>query len=154
MNSSPSRIGHLRAVVLLTAITAIACTREQQANVDTAAANIDTAARTALSVIDVDMGRHIGPDKKITDKTDDFARRDTIYASVHTSGTATTGAVVARWTFQDGSVVREQTENVSTAGDAYTAFHIVKAGGFAPGKYTLHVLIDGKEVRTKDVTVK
>jgi hypothetical protein len=62
--------------------------------------------------------------------------------------------VIGRWTFQDGSVVDETTANVTTNGDAYTAFYIVKPGGFPKGKYTLHVTIDGKEVRTKDVTVK
>jgi hypothetical protein len=154
MNTASFRIGHLATLVLLTIGATAACTREQRATADTTAATADTAARTALSVIDVDMGRHVGADRKITDKTDDFARGDTIYASVHTSGTATTGAVVARWTFQDGSTVGEQTENVTTAGDAYTAFHLAKAGALTPGKYTLHILIDGKEVRTKDVTVK
>jgi hypothetical protein len=105
-------------------------------------------------VIDVDLGRHIDASKKISDKTDDFMPTDTIYASVHTSGTAISGTVVGRWTFEDGSVVDEKTETVATRGDVYTAFHIIKPGGFAKGKYTLHVLIDGKEVRTKDVTVK
>ena len=79
---------------------------------------------------------------------------NTIYASVHTSGTATNGAVVGRWTFQDGTVVDEKTDTVTTNGDAHTAFFIVKPGGLSRGKYTLHLLIDGKEVRTKDVTVK
>lgn len=153
MNISRRRISSLAGLALLTAFASVGCAKGED-KVDSAAATADTATRAALSVIDVDMGRHIGADKKITDKTDDFAPKDTIYGSVHTSGTATNGSVVGRWTFQDGSVVGEQTENVTTAGDAYAAFHIAKAGGFAPGKYTLHVLIDGKEVRTKDVTVK
>jgi hypothetical protein len=139
----------------------VACGREQRAALDTTTAKIDTAVssagetvRTALSVRDVDMGRHVGADRKISDKTDDFAPRDTIFASVHTSGTATNGAVVGRWTYQDGSVVDEKTDTVTTNGDAYTVFYIVSPTGFKPGKYTLHVIIDGKEVRAKDVTVK
>ena len=124
-----------------------ACNKEQRATAE-------SAARTALSVIDVDMGRHVDLDKKITDKTDDFAPSDTIYASVHMSGSANNGAVVGRWTFADGTIVDEKTDSVTTNGDARTVFYIVKPGGFVRGKYTLHVLIDGKEVRTKDVTVK
>ena len=100
------------------------------------------------------MGRHADADRKTTDKTDDFAPSDTIYASVHTSGTANNGAIVGRWTFEDGTIVDEKTGSVTTNGDARTVFYIVKPGGFAKGKYTLHVLIDGKEVRTKNVTVK
>jgi hypothetical protein len=91
---------------------------------------------------------------KSTDKTDDFTPTDTIYASVHTSGTATNGAIVGRWMSQDGTVVDEKTETVSTNGDARTTFFIAKPSGLPKGKYTLHVLIDGKEVRSKDATVK
>jgi hypothetical protein len=140
----------------LLAIVASACNKDKAPDVDTAGGITIGApdAPGAFSVIDVDMGRHIGPDKKITDKTDDFAPNDTIYASIHTSGTANNSPVVARWTFENGTVVDERTQNVTTNGDAYTEFHIVKPGGWPKGKYTLHVLIDGKEVRTKDVTVK
>ncbi|MFL5616981.1 MAG: hypothetical protein ACJ79A_01145 [Gemmatimonadaceae bacterium] len=110
--------------------------------------------RTALSVIDVDMGRHVDAERKISDKTDDFAPSDTIYASVHTSGTATNSPVVGRWTFQDGTLVDEKTDNVTTSGMARTVFYIAKPSGLARGRYTLHVFVDGKEVRAKDVEVK
>ena len=100
------------------------------------------------------MGRHIGPDKKISDKTDDFAPRDTIYASVHTTGAATNRSITARWTFQDGQTVDERSETISPTTDAYTEFHIVKPSGWPKGKYTLHLLMDGAEAKSKDVTVK
>jgi hypothetical protein len=135
-------------------LIAAGCTKEQQANVDTAAGAAAATVGTALSVIDVDMGRKIDAEQKISDKTDDFAPTDTIFASVHTSGTANASPVTGRWTFQDGAVVDEKTENVTTSGDAYTVFYIVKPAGFAKGKYTFRVIIDGREVRTKDVTVK
>ena len=146
----------LSALVAVTMIGATACRKDATPDGDTTTtvAVPTPDAPAAFSVIDVDMGRHVGADKKITDKTDDFAPTDTIYASVHTSGTANNTPVIARWTFENGSVVDERTQNVTTNGDAYTEFHIVKPGGWPKGKYTLHVLIDGKEVRTKDVTVK
>jgi hypothetical protein len=134
--------------------TLVACNKEQRANADSAAGAVVGTARAALSVIDVDMGRHVDAEKKISDKTDDFSARDTIYASVHTSGTANNGAVVGRWTYQDGTVLDEKTNMVTTDGDARTVFYIAKPGGFAKGKYTLHVVIDGKAVRSKDVEVK
>ena len=138
----------LSIVVVLSAFCGVTACNKQQGAV------ADSTARTALSVIDVDMGRHFDVDKKITDKTDDFAPSDTIYASVHTSGTANNGAVVGRWTFEDGTILDEKTDSITTTGDARTIFFIVKPTGFGTGKYTLHVLIDGREVRTKDVTVK
>ena len=149
----PLRMMPLAALVAL-ALTG-ACNRDDAARGDTTAmGGVMPDAPAALSVVDIDMGRHIGPDKKITDGTDDFAPNDTIYASVHTSGTANNSPVMARWTFQDGSVVDEQTHNVTTTEDTYTEFHIAKPGGFPKGKYTVHIMIDGREVRTKDVTVE
>lgn len=125
----------------------IACSKEK-------GAPADSGALAALTLIDVEMGRHFDDDKKISDKTDEFAPTDTIYASVHTSGTANNGAVVGRWTFEDGTLLDEKTDSVTTKGDARSIFYIVKPGGFGTGKYTLRVLIEGREVRAKDVTVK
>lgn len=148
------------AALTVVLISIAACSSQQRDKMDSAAGKVDSVAeaaadavRTALSVIDVDMGRKAGLDKKITDKTDEFARSDTIFASVHTSGTAKVGAMVATWTFPDSSVVEQKTDT-PTEGDAYTAFFIAKPKGLAPGKYTFRVMIDGKEVRSKDVTVK
>jgi hypothetical protein len=135
-------------------LAAAACNERQRAKTDSASGAIESNVRAALSVIDVDMGRHVDAERKIGDKTDDFAPSDTIYASVHTSGTANNSAVIGRWTFQDGTVVDEKTDNVTTNGDARTVFYIAKPSGLPQGKYTLHVIIGGKEVRSKDVTVK
>ena len=73
---------------------------------------------------------------------------------MHTSGTAENSAVVGRWTFQDGSVVDEKTNTVTTNGDARTVFQLAKPSGLTPGKYTLHVIVGDKEVRSQDVTVR
>ncbi len=143
------------ATLVAVAFLATACKKNETPADTTAAASATTPAMpAAFNVIDVDMGRHIDAEKKISDKTDDFAPGDTIYASVHTSGAANNKAIVGRWTFENGTVVDERTETISPTGDAYTVFHIVKPGGWPKGKYTLHVMIDGAEARTKDVTVK
>jgi hypothetical protein len=141
-------------VVACLSLAAVACTQSQRDRTDLAAGAVESNVRAALSVIDVDMGRKVDAERKISDKTDDFVPTDTIFASVHTTGTATSSPVEGRWTFQDGSVVDEKTDNVTTNGDARSVFFIAKPGGLARGKYTLHVLVDGKEVRTKDVDVK
>jgi hypothetical protein len=133
---------------------AAACNESQRSTADSAAGAVESNIRAALSVIDVDLGRHVDSERKVTGKTDDFAPSDTVYASVHTSGTAISTPVVGRWTFQDGTVVDERTDSVTTGGDARTVFYIAKPGGLPRGRYTLHVLIDGKEVRSKDATVE
>jgi len=75
-------------------------------------------------------------------------------ASVHTSGVVTNAPLVGRWTFEDGTILDEKTDSITTTGDARTIFFIVKPSGFGTGKYSLHVLIDGKEVSTRDAAVK
>ena len=136
-------------------VMCVACDRSQRATADSAAGAVSSNFGTALAVIDVDMGRHIDTEKQISEKTDDFAPTDTIYGSVHTSGTATNRTLVGRWTYQDGTLVDEKTDTVATnSGGGRTVFYISRPGGLAAGKYTLHVLVDGKEVRAKEVTVK
>ena len=151
------RIPSSFAVVGLAGLIALgACSKKDEVKVDSPAAATPIAVETpkVLEVGDIDMGRHVGPDKKITDKTDDFAPKDTIYASIHTTGAATNKTIAAKWTFQDGQTVDEHSTTVSPTGDGYTEFHIAKPSGWPKGKYTIHVMIDGAEVRTKDVTVK
>ena len=139
----------------LGAIVALsACKKDDAAKVDTTAPTSATPAPAAFDVGDIDMGRHIGADKKISDKTDDFAPTDTIYASIHTKGGSAPVQLMAHWTFQDSTVVAEDTQTVQAGVDGDTEFHIVKKGGWPKGKYTIHVMADGKEVKTKDVTVK
>lgn len=151
------RISTSLAAISFAALLAGACSKGDQATpADSAAAAMPIPADTApkaLEVGDIDMGRHVGPDQKITDKTDDFAPMDTIFASVDTKN-AGTGTLTARWTFEDGTVVQEQNQTISPTGDASTEFHIVKAGGWPAGKYTLHLLLNNAEIKTKDVTVK
>ena len=130
-----------------------ACNKQDDARLaDSPAAAVPvTDAPKPLEVGDIDMGRHIGADRKITDKTDDFAPKDTIFASVDTKN-AGTGKLTARWTGEDGKVVNEESQTIAPTGDATTAFFIVAPA--ALGKYTLHVLLNDNEVKTKDVTVK
>ena len=113
-----------------------------------------SAQPAALSVTEVRIGKKIDANKQIADQTDNFSPKDTVFASVHTTGTAQNAQIVGRWTFQDGQVVDERTESISPTGDAYTEFHIAKPSGWPAGKYTLHVLVNGQEVQAKDFTVK
>jgi len=144
------------ALGALVALSACKKDTDDTAKTDTATPTSATPApaSASLDVGDIDMGRHVGADKKISDKTDDFAPKDTIYASIHTKGGSAPVQLMAHWTFQDSTVVAEDTQTVQPGVDADTEFHIVKAGGWPKGKYTIHVMADGKEVKTKDVTVK
>jgi hypothetical protein len=83
----------------------------------------------------------------------DASKWHAIFASVHTSGSASNATLTARWTFQDGQQVDERSETISPSGDAYTEFHVSKPGGWPAGNYTLHVLLNGQEIATKNFSV-
>jgi hypothetical protein len=127
-----------------------ACGKKDQ----NAAAGGAVEANAPVHVADVTIGRAVGADKRVTNQTDTFGTRDTIYASVHTTGTGSGTQLTARWTFQDGQVVDERAETISPTGDAYTEFHISKPTEWPKGKYTLRVLLNGSEVQAKDFTVR
>ncbi|HEY2377236.1 MAG TPA: hypothetical protein VGH98_14770 [Gemmatimonadaceae bacterium] len=140
-------------LLLLGLMTASACGKKEQPATQTSGGAI-APGTTALQVADVTLGRSVGADERIADRTDTFSPGDTIYASVHTTGTTQNANLAARWTYQDGQLVTESNETISPTGDAYTEFHIFKPSGWLVGKYTLHLLVNGQEVQTKDLAVK
>jgi len=77
-----------------------------------------TTQPAALQVADVKLGNKLDANKQIANSADSFSPRDTIFASVHTTGTGQNAQVAARWTFQDGQTVNERTEAISPTGDA------------------------------------
>lgn len=134
-----------------------ACNRDSaEEEVQTSPPATTTPANDAVRVTEVDLGRSIGPDKRINDnaETDDFRRNDTIYASVATEGNASGGALTARWTFEDGQVVDESSQNIAASGPAVTEFHISKPDGWPVGKYKVEIRLNGQPVQSKDFEVK
>jgi hypothetical protein len=112
------------------------------------------ASTSGVQVADITLGRGVTADKHVANPTDTFTARDTIFASVHTTGATANTNVAARWTFQDGQVVDERSETIAPSSDTYTEFHIAKPSGWPTGNYTLHVLVNGQEVQTKNFRVQ
>ena len=143
--------------------TAVACTSNQEATMDSAAGTAETGASTAaaatqaiLTVVNVDLGKHLQADKDVSDDTDTFAKTDSVYASVLTSGIepeAERSNIVGRWSFPDGTNVDQKAEGI-TEGSNRIAFFLTRPGGLAAGKYTFRVLVDDREVRSKEFTVQ
>jgi hypothetical protein len=113
-----------------------------------------TTGSTAVRVTDVTLGRSVGGDKAITDRTDTFRPNDTIYASVATDGSANTTTLRARWTFEDGQVVDESARTIAPNNRERTEFHISKPGGWPAGKYKLEVFLDNQSVETKNFEIR
>ena len=108
----------------------------------------------AFAVQGVEVGKGIGADKQVTHPTTTFGRRDTIYASVATEGAAPSKTISAKWTFQDGQVVKEQSEAIAPTGPAATEFHISKPSRWPVGKYKVEIIVDGAPAGSKDFEVK
>ncbi len=112
----------------------------------------------AASVTSVDLGKSIGADMTVDAPTTTFAPTDTIYAVVATSTSDPTasvpGKLTARWSFEDGQVVNEESKDLSLSGTGDTEFHISKPDGFPAGKYTVAISMDGNVVQSKGFEVK
>jgi len=106
-----------------------------------------TGTNAGVRVSQVDIGRSVTADKAINDKTDSFKPNETIYASIATEGTAQTAALKARWTYQDGQTVHEETQSIAPTGAATTEFHISKPDGWPAGSYTVEILLNGASAR-------
>lgn len=145
----------LNNVAAIAAVLALAaCSPGQRDTVDSATGAIASDVRAELSVLDIDIGRRAGASNEVDEEVDTFAPMDTIYASVNTSGTVREGAITSQWVFPDGSTLEAQAQPVTTDRDANLLFFLTKPEGLAVGKYTFRVLVDGKEVRTSELTVK
>ena len=143
----------MSAAVAFLALTA--CSKEtNEAGGDvTPGAAAPAPAAPTVAVAEIDLGRTVA-NAKITDKTDDFKTTDTVYTSVRTTGTSASSTLMARWTFEDGQVVDESSQPISPTGEAWTEFHISKAGGLPKGKYKVEVFLDSKSAGTKDFEIK
>ena len=133
------------------ALVAGACGRGADTRVDSAAGSVAT---NNVAVTEIDLGRGIGADKRVTEAGDEFRPNDTIYAVVSTSGSAPSATLQARWTFQDGQVVEETSETIAPTGPAVTEFHISKPDGLPKGKYKVEILLNGTSTRSREFTVK
>ena len=139
------------------ALSAGACNRD---TADTGAAGTGTGTGTmnapaaAVSVDEIRTGKTIGADNRVAAETSEFAPTETVYASVRTTGSAPSATLVARWTFQDGQVVSEDTRTIAPNGPAVTEFHISQPAGLPKGNYKVEVTLDGRSVGSKDFSVK
>lgn len=130
-----------------------ASTTPEPAPMTPAAPVAPTAAVTA-----VDLGNSVGTDNRVAAPASTFAPKDTIYASVstRTSDAAATvpGKLGAKWTFQDGQTVHEESRDANLTGDGTTAFQISKPDGFPAGRYKVEISLDGAVVQSKEFEVK
>ncbi len=114
----------------------------------------NTAGTAGVRVTDVTLGRSVGGDKAITDRTDTFKPNDTIYASVATEGSAPSATLRAKWSFEDGQLVDESTRTIAPNNRERTEFHISKPDGWPAGKYKVEVFLNDQSADTKSFDIR
>ena len=133
------------SLCLAVLVVAAACNRN----------NANPPAGTAgVRVTDVTVGRAVGGDKAITDRTDNFKPNDTMYVSVATEGSSPSATIRAKWSFEDGQVVDESTRAIAPNNKERTEFHISKPDGFPTGKYKVEVFLNDQLTETKSFEVR
>lgn len=153
------------AISLASALALSACNKNapEQAAPSAPAANTpaapvsapaeQAAAPAPVTVVSVDLGSAVGADQKVTSATTAFTPKDTIYASVATDGTGN-ATLDAKWTYQDGQTVKDDSKSIAATGPATTAFSISKPDGWPAGNYKVEVSLNGTPAASKDFSVK
>jgi hypothetical protein len=110
-----------------------------------------------VGVASATLGSAVGADKKVTAATDAFAKKDTIYVSVDTTGSGS-ATLKAKWTFiaKDGKSVpvKEDSMTIQATGPATNEFHVSKPDGWPAGNYQVEILLNDLVVQTRKYSVK
>jgi hypothetical protein len=109
-----------------------------------------------VTVGSVTLGKAIDAGKKVSQAADSFGKKDTIYASIDTTGSST-ATLKAKWTYRKGgqeSLVKEDAQTITTTGPATSEFHISKPDGWPVGDYQVEIFVDDKPASSKTFTVK
>jgi len=111
-----------------------------------------------LAVGTIDLGKAIATDGRVTTPMTSFAVRDTIYASVGTTGAGSDATIAAKWTFvkADGKEipVNETSQTISPTGPVATEFHITKGSAWPKGKYKVEIVLNGVSAGVKEFEIK
>lgn len=113
-------------------------------------------APAPVAVTTITVGKAVGADRKVSAPADAFAKGDTIYASIDTSGSGN-ATLKAKWTYEKAgktAIVKEDSQALAATGPATSEFHIAKPDGWPAGNYVVEIFLDDKSAGTKKFAVK
>ena len=147
------------AAILLALLVAqgVACKKSEPPPPPPAPATVAPTPPPPLAVSAISLGNAIGADKRVTAPLDVFGAKDTIYASVETSG-AGHAKVRALWSFVKGektAKVDETTIEFDSSAPAVNEFHVSKPSGWPKGDYKVEIFLgeDAAPAMTKSFKV-
>ncbi|MGC1548681.1 MAG: hypothetical protein WA777_09130 [Rhodanobacter sp.] len=157
-----NRISYVMACSLAATLALSACSKKEEAAAPPVAAAtpppaqsapVATPAPAVVSVASVDLGSAVGADQKVTMATTSFSPKDAIYAAVSTNGSGS-ATIAAKWTYQDGQTVKDDSKSIAPTGPATTSFEITKPDGWPVGNYKVEISLNGQPASSKDFSVK
>jgi hypothetical protein len=147
-------------LIVSTALALAACGKKEEPKASPTPAPAPSVqpapAPAGVTVSSLTAGSAISADNKVTVATESFARSDSMYVSVDTTGSGTAN-LGAKWTYHKGdkvAVVKEESMTVNATGPATHEFHVSKPDGWPAGDYEVEVTLDGQPAGLKKLTVK
>lgn len=141
------------SVALAAGFTGLGCTAEGREQTAATGDVVIERVSDPLRIIDIEIGRAIGPDNRVTEPTEEFRPDDTIYATVVMLGTAESATLKAKWIEASGTLLDQTVRTVSPSGETVAEFHMVRPRGWEKGKYRVEILLDGVEVGREEFQV-
>jgi len=102
-----------------------------------------TTLPAPIAVSTVTLGNAIGADKKVAVPAETFTAKDTIYASVETTGVGQ-ARLRALWSFVKGdktAKVDETTIELNAVAPTVNEFHVSKPSGWPAGDYRVEIFL-------------
>jgi len=133
-----------------------ACHKEAPAPTPPPVTAPPTTAPAPVSVASVTLGSAIGSDKRVAASKDVFGVKDTIFASVETTGTGH-AKLRALWSFVKGTKTAKVDESLiefDSAAPATNEFHISKPSGWPKGDYKVDVFLGETDAPAATKTFK
>lgn len=141
------------SMALAAAFTALGCSAEGREQTAASGDIVIERVSDPLRIIEIEIGRAVGPDNRVTEPTEEFRPDDTIYASVVMLGTAESATLKAKWTHESGTLLDQTVRTVSPTGETVAEFHMVRPRGWEKGRYRVQILLDGVEVGEEEFRV-
>jgi len=105
-------------------------------------------------IVSVLLGKAVGSDHVVLADSEVFARKDSIHASVLTTGAHQSLSLSARWLAPDGSVIAETVQPLVPTAATATTFDISNPAGWPAGDYQLLIGINKRTLQTRKFQVR
>jgi hypothetical protein len=146
MKRTPYR---LLATAIVFAMIAVGCKKKTETAAypapGTEAPAAPPAAAPAVARVErITIAKAVNSDDSPGEAAATFGKNDTVYVSMWTADTPVGTEIVARWVGPDGAQLSENKIVTDKPGDGYTSFHAANTKGWAPGTYTVQILVNGQ----------